>query len=57
MYHVNDNICDDEVYEPVCGSNGATFPNECYAKNSGITIYTAGECEWEDSNSDIFCWQ
>ena len=45
IYHVNDNICDDGVYEPVCGSNGATFPNSCYAENSGITIYTEGECE------------
>ena len=41
----NDNICDDGVYEPVCGYNGATFPNSCYAENSGITIYTEGECE------------
>lgn len=45
IYHVNDNICDDGVYEPVCGYNGATFPNSCYAENSGITIYTEGECE------------
>ena len=45
LYHVNDSICDDGVYKPVCGYNGATFPNSCYAENSGITIYTEGECE------------
>ena len=45
IYHVNDNICDDGLYEPVCGNNGANFPNSCYAENSGITIYTEGECE------------
>ena len=45
LYHASDSICDDGLYEPVCGYNGATFPNSCYAENSGITIYTQGECE------------
>ena len=35
--------CDDN-YFPICGINGKTYGNECFAGIDGITIYTDGEC-------------
>ena len=34
-----------EYYEPVCGCNGITYKNACYAQASGITFYTYGSCD------------
>ena len=33
-----------EVYEPVCGCDGYTYSNSCYADKSGVTSYVSGEC-------------
>lgn len=33
-----------EIYAPVCGCNGITYPNDCYAISYGITQFTSGEC-------------
>ena len=35
-----------ELYEPVCGCNGVTYPNSCYALNfNGVISFTEGECK------------
>ena len=41
---VNTNPCPVN-YEPVCGCNGVTYVNSCYATRAGVLSYTAGQCE------------
>jgi len=40
---VTSNSCPNTI-SPVCGSNGVTYINSCYAEAAGITDYTAGVC-------------
>ena len=33
-----------QAYKPVCGCNGVTYDNGCYAQCDGVTSYTFGTC-------------
>jgi PKD repeat protein len=56
---IDQNVLCPAVYEPVCGCNGVTYPNECVAYNyNGITAWTPGICAtdcinpaWVDSSA------
>ena len=35
-----------EIYDPVCGCNGITYPNSCYAITfNGVISFTKGACD------------
>ena len=42
---ISNTVC-IEIYDPVCGCNGITYPNSCYAITfNGIKSFTKGACD------------
>lgn len=40
---ISENDC-YEIYDPVCGCDNETYPNNCYAQNAGVLSWIDGEC-------------
>jgi len=41
---LRDDIACPDVWEPVCGVDGHTYSNMCYARRAGVPIAHEGEC-------------
>ena len=45
------NVACIEIYQPVCGCDGVTYSNKCYASSGGVSSWVDGECaNWVISN-------
>jgi outer membrane murein-binding lipoprotein Lpp len=47
-------ICPD-VWNPVCGCNGTTYSNDCYAAMEGVSVKQAGSCPPPNCTTNADC--
>jgi hypothetical protein len=40
---VKPEICND-IFKPVCGCDGTTYPNDCKRQSAGVSLKSQGEC-------------
>lgn len=42
-----------EIYQPVCGCDGKTYPNSCFAAQAGVSVAAVGSCD--DKPEPVIC--
>lgn len=42
-----------EQYDPVCGADGKTYPNACFANNASTIIAYDGECGASETGTSL----